>query len=184
MKKQFTFKKYFIKKSIIIILFYCLIVCLGYAISSLGIIAICFFAGIIVIIFSINYIIKYIKFFKNEDRNKLEEEISKCLLKQKGYYFTDKYIFSLSNFEKIYYSDILVVEDKFSYLEYFLYPNGMGPLTRLTLYMKDETQYYIYGNHLWDSFDDIGNIKKIIDLRNPRVYFGKYKDYKKIHKDK
>ena len=179
MKKQFTFKNFFIKKFIMILFIYFLIVCLGYLFSSLGIIAICFFAGIVVSIFSIDYIIKYLRFIKKEDKKRIEEEISKSLLKSKGYYFTDKYILSLSSFKKIYYSDILVVEDEYAFLA-TLFSYAPRSNTRLTLYMKDKTQYCIYGNYVYHNFD---NVKKIIDLRNPRVYFGKYKDYKKIHKD-
>lgn len=163
--------KYYLFELLVSIIF----IILGYSSNSLQ----CFGIGLFIITIStISFVINVIRIklkYKNVDRNKIENDIKNSIYKFDNVIFTNDYIYLYDSFSKIYYKEIIVIDITPS----FIFKSRISSVAyKYSIYLKNGKKYYFKRN--WqDQIDD--DIKKIIIKKNPKVYFGKYKDYKKIH---
>ncbi len=164
-------KYYFIK-----LLLSILLIIIGYINNSLQ----CFGAGLFFFtIFHISFILSVVKIkfkIKKEDRKKIEKDIEKSIYKYDSVCFTNDYIYLYDEIAKIYYKDIIVID----IIPSKIFGRMSSIAYKYLIYLKNGKKYS-FKRHWQDQVDN--DIEKIIKMKNSKVYFGKYKDYKKFNKE-
>lgn len=169
----------FNKLIVLNIIYMLLLICISVAlliIKGVGAASLIFIFIIIIslLIYLIRDIFKIKKFINNYENNYLsiENEINYSGEKFYNFYATDKYLFMMDDFKKVYYSDVVVAEASPALL------SGTKGKTfgyKYKLYLKNK-DIIICKFHLVD-----GNYEKFTKLlkeKNSKIFFGIYEDYK------
>ena len=149
-----------------------ILIIIGYINNSLQFFGIGLF---ILVVSTLSLIINIIKIklkYKKVDRKKVEKDIEDSIYRFDNVIFTNDYIYLYDTFSKIYYKQIVIIDITPS----FIFSTRISSVAyKYNIYLKNGEKYYFKRN--WqDQIDD--DIKKIIKNKNPKVFFGKYKDYK------
>ncbi len=161
-----------IKNYLIELLVSIIIIIIGYINNTLYFFGVgLFFLIVCTTLFLVSIITILIK-YKKKDRKIIEKEIDKSIFEIDNIIFTDDYIYLYDSFNKIYYKDIVVIDVTPS----FIFDTSMSKYAhKYSIYLKNNKKYSFKID--WqDQVDD--EIKRIISIKNSKVFYGRYKNYK------
>lgn len=175
---KFSFHQYFKRqlKFLLILLFIFVIfvwLCGGITLPDF-----LFFIGIIIVdvVYDYIHLRNTLRKYSPTELKQMEQELGEAIWIHDEWYFTENYIFSMQEFQKIYYKDILVVEG--SPTTYGMSGGGSrGIGWKQKLYLSDGTNCNI--KFSWESDKELKKFKEILLEKNNDIFFGIIEDYKK-----